>query len=150
MYNHNILQPCKQAHILGLNDILNQSHFVLCNVKISKSNDIIFSAVKLLISINRIKNKVFIYMCVCTVYIYYAYINTHTHAFLYLRKNVYLYITLIFYYINIHVNTCKYFLNIYCMSVCLYIINKHSPHTYIMSTKTYFGCDSLRLIVWQH
>ncbi len=40
------------------------------------------SAVKQLITINRIQNKSFCLhnICVCTVYIYYVYINTHTHT----------------------------------------------------------------------
>ncbi len=50
------------------------------------------SAVKWLIAINRIQNKV-IYLhniSVCTVYIYYVYINTHTYSIYF--KNIYMYI----------------------------------------------------------
>uniref|UniRef100_A0A8C1MYU2 Aspartate aminotransferase, mitochondrial n=1 Tax=Cyprinus carpio TaxID=7962 RepID=A0A8C1MYU2_CYPCA len=36
-----------------------------------------------------------------------------------------------------YVNTCKYFQNIYCMCVYLYIYNIHRTHTYIMQTKTF-------------
>ncbi len=39
-----------------------------------KNNTII--AVKLLITINRIQNKAFVYI-ICVVYIYYVYINIH-------------------------------------------------------------------------
>ncbi len=41
-----------------------------------KNNTII--AVKLLITINRIQNKAFVYI-ICVVYIYYVYINIHTY-----------------------------------------------------------------------
>ncbi len=42
-------------------------------------------------------------------------------------------------YMNIYryVNTCKYFQNIYCMYVYLYIHNKYTQSTYIMQTKTF-------------
>ncbi len=34
-------------------------------------------------------------------------------------------------YKYIHVNTCKYFQNIYCMCVYLYMHNIHSTHRYV-------------------
>ncbi len=50
------------------------------------------------------------------------------------------------------VNTYKYFQNIYCMCVYLYIHNKYTQNTHIYHANKnfYFGCDLLRLIVWQH
>ncbi len=53
---------------------------------------------------------------------------------------LYLYITYIYYNINyikkqyIHVNTCKYFQYIYCMSVYLYIHNKYTQIYYVNKT----------------
>ncbi len=51
----------------------------------------IYSAVKKLIAIKRIQNKLFCLhnICVCTVYIYSVYRSTHTHIF---RKYVHVYI----------------------------------------------------------
>ncbi len=42
-----------------------------------------------------------------------------------------------------HVNACKYFLNIYCMCVYLYIHNKYTQntHIYFANKNFYFGCD---------
>ncbi len=46
-------------------------------------------------------------------------------------------------YKYIHVNACKYFQNIYCMCVYLYIHNKYTEYTQIYSVNKnfYFGCD---------
>ncbi len=73
-------------------------------------------------------------MCVCVychifiyTYIYYVYINTHTLNYLYML-NIFIY--------NMnntfrHVNACKYFQDIYCMCVYLYIHNKYTQNTHI-------------------
>ncbi len=38
--------------------------------------------------------------------------------------------------------TCKYFQNIYCMYVYLYIHNKYTQYTHMLcKQKHYFGCD---------
>ncbi len=79
----------------------------------------------------------FCIICVCALYIYYVYINTHTCMYIYFRKMLSLYE-----YKYRHVNTCKYFQNVYCMYEYLYtlyihIINIHRTHTYIMQTKTF-------------
>ncbi len=47
---------------------------------------------------------------------------------------IYIYIK----YKNINVYTCKYFLNIYCMCVYLYVHNKYTQYTYI-----YFILDAI-------
>ncbi len=79
-----------------------------------------------------------------TVYMFYVYINTHTciYIYIYFRKKYVDNILNIFIYninyrnINIDVNACTFFQNIYCMCVyLLYIINIHRTHTYIMQTK---------------
>ncbi len=46
----------------------------------------------------------------------------------------------------------QYFLNIYCMSVFLYIHNKYAQYTHIyyVHSNFYSGCDWLWLIVAQH
>ncbi len=62
---------------------------------------IYINAVKLIIVINRIQNKLFT-KCMCTIYIYYVYINTHIYS-IYL-ENIYMYIhfySYILYYLNI-------------------------------------------------
>ncbi len=53
---------------------------------------IYISAVKRLITLNRIQNKSFYLhnISVCTVYIYYVYINTHTYSIYF--ENIYMYI----------------------------------------------------------
>ncbi len=50
------------------------------------------------------------------------------------KKNVYILNIFIYNIKYINVYTCKYFQNIYCMCVYLYIhiINKHARHAYIM------------------
>ncbi len=73
-------------------------------------------------------------MCVYTVY--YVYINTHTC--MYIFKKMYVYILNIFIYdindMNVNIYIYKYFQNICCISVYLYIHNKYTQHThtYIM------------------
>ncbi len=61
---------------------------------------IIFSAVKLLIAINRIQNKSLYLQIiwVSTVYIYNAYINTHSYSIYIFGKywHVYIYINIIY------------------------------------------------------
>ncbi len=54
------------------------------------------SAVKWLITINRIQNKSFCLhnICVCAEYIYYVYVNTHTYSIYF--ENVYIYINIIY------------------------------------------------------
>ncbi len=48
-------------------------------------------------------------------------------------------------YKNINVYTCKYFQNVYCMRVYLYIglHNKYAQyeHIYYVNKNFYFGCD---------
>ncbi len=46
-------------------------------------------------------------------------------------------------YKYIQVNTCKYFQNIYCMCMSLYIHNKYTQYTHIyyVNKNFYFGCD---------
>ncbi len=75
---------------------------------------ILFSAVKRLIASK-------ISVCVrnismCAVCIYYVYINTHTCMYILQKNMLYWYIK----YKYRHVNTCKYFPNIY-MHVCVFI-----------------------------
>ncbi len=70
-------------------------------------------------------------MCVCTVHIYFIYIYIYKYKHMhvgpiYLRKLCYAYILNIFIhklyeYKYIHVNTCTYFKNIYCICVWFYI-----------------------------
>ncbi len=69
---------------------------------------IIFSAVKRLITINRIKNKSFCLhnICMCTVYIYYVYKYKHMHV--YIHEKYVMFILNIFIY-NIkykNINVC--------------------------------------------
>ncbi len=53
---------------------------------------IIISAVKRLIVINRIQNKICLHnICVCTVYIYYVYINTHTYMYIFKENMLFIY-----------------------------------------------------------
>ncbi len=79
---------------------------------------ILNSAVKQLIAINHIWNKSFYLrnICVCTVYMCYIYLwkMLHLHMkYIYIQYKLYE-------YKYIHVNTCKYFQNIYCMCVFIY------------------------------
>ncbi len=68
------------------------------------------------------------------VYIYYVYINTQTCMYIF-KKIGYFYIWNIFIYNVCHITLyVNIFLNIYCMSVYLYIHNKYTQYTY-------FGCD---------
>ncbi len=77
-------------------------------------------AVKRLIVINRIQNKVFVYIIyVCALCIFIMYIKIHKHAYIYLRKICYVYKLSIFIYnltyMNknyIHVNICIFFFKI--------------------------------------
>ncbi len=94
--------------------------------------------------INHIQNKSFcVYnICVCTVCIYYVY-KIHTHACIYLWKicYVYIYIYIYLYMISfIWINTCKYFPNIFCMCVALYIHKIYTVHTHILC--------KLKLLFW--
>ncbi len=43
----------------------------------------------------------------------------------------------------IHVNICKYFQNMYCMIVYLYMHNNYTQYTHIyyVNKNFYFGCD---------
>ncbi len=68
------------------------------------------------------------------------------YACIYLRKICYICILNIFIYKlykYIYLNACKYFQNIYCMSVFLYIHNKYTQYTHIsyVNKNFYFGCD---------
>ncbi len=86
---------------------------------------------------------------VCTVYIYYVYINTHTCIYIFKKNMSHLYIKYIYIWYNlyeykyIYVNTCKYFQNMCCMCVSLYMHNKYTQHTHIyyVNKNLYFGCD---------
>ncbi len=42
-----------------------------------------------------------------------------------------------------HVNTYKYFQNIYCMYVYLYILNKYTQYTYIYYVNKTFILDAI-------
>ncbi len=96
--------------------------------------------------INHIQNKTFCVhnICVhCVIFIMYIYIYKYTHMHIqYMFKKIVVYILNVFIYIKLYYihKTCKYFRNIYCMCVCLYIYSLHtnSTHTYIMFTKTLF------------
>ncbi len=81
-------------------------------------------------------------MYVCCVYLLCIYKYTHMHV--YISEKCYVYILNIFIYkinymnINIHLNTCKYFQNIYYMCahlfifIYIYIHNKYTQYTHIM------------------
>ncbi len=71
------------------------------------------SAVKWLIKINHIQNKICLHsICMYTVYIYYVCINTNTCTYIFKNKNI-------VYILNIFVNVCVY---VYmCVCVCVYI-----------------------------
>ncbi len=58
------------------------------------------------------------------------------------RINIFIY-NINYMNINIHLNTCKYFQNTYCMGVylCVYIINIHRTHIYYANKNFYFVCD---------
>ncbi len=73
--------------------------------------EVIFSAVKQLIAINRIQNKSFCLhnIYVCSVYIYYVYINTHTYSIYF--ENIYMYLHVCIYIHIIYINN-KYLFNI--------------------------------------
>ncbi len=85
------------------------------------------------------------------MYIYYVYINTHTCKIWNVKtwKICYVHILNIFICnknymnINIDVNASKYFQNIYCMCLYLYIHNKYTQHTHIyyVNKNFYFGCE---------
>ncbi len=60
------------------------------------------------------------------------YIKTHTYSIYFENICMYLHI-----YIHIHIIYIMYA----CVCIYIYIRNIHSTHTYIMYTKTYFGCD---------
>ncbi len=79
-------------------------------------------------------------MCIYCVYIHYLYINALTCMYIFQKNMFCLYMKYIYkLYKYIYVNTCKYFQNIYCMCVYLYIDNEytHSIYTYIMQSKTF-------------
>ncbi len=120
--------------------LLYEQHKQCINWKNMNRIIIIFSAVKLLIAINRIQNKS-LYLqiiCVSTVYMYYAYINTLIQYIYIFGKywHVYIYINIIYNINKIYLIYKReiFFLNIYPVCVCihLYIINVHNTHTYIM------------------
>ncbi len=67
-------------------------------------------------------------MCVCCVYLLCVYINSNTFMCIYLGKICYAYI--------LNVYACKYFPNIYCMCLYLYIHNKYTQHTHIYYKQT--------------
>ncbi len=73
--------------------------------------EVIFSAVKQLIAINRIQNKSFCLhnIYACSVYIYYVYINTHTYSIYF--ENIYMYLHVCIYIHIIYINN-KYLFNI--------------------------------------
>ncbi len=106
------------------------------NVTVKTFTLLRISAVKRLIVINRIQNNSFCLhnMCVCCVYLLGIY--KYTHACIYFRKKKCLYIKYIYLEYKLyeykyrHVNTCKYFQNIYCMCVYLYIHNKYTQNTH--------------------
>ncbi len=68
---------------------------------------------------------------------YYVYINTHTCMYAFKKKyDVYilnLFIYNITEYKYTQVNACKYFLNVYGMCVYLYIHNKYTQYTHILT-----------------
>ncbi len=107
------------------------SRFYFGKINKQKHN---INAVKWLILINRIQNKVFVYIiyvcvCVCTVYIYYV----HKKACIYLRKicNVYILHIFVYEYKYIHANIIIIYA--VCMhNMYLYMHNKYTQHTYIM------------------
>ncbi len=83
------------GYLLNTNKVWGQ-YEVLIFVKVSYAYQgyiylIKTSAVKLLIAINRIQNKI-LFTCVYTVYIYYAYINTHTCMYIFKKYKLCLYI----------------------------------------------------------
>ncbi len=57
------------------------------------------------------------------------------------KKICYVYILHICIYINVY--TCKYFQNIYCMCVYLYIYNKYTEYTHIYYVKNTFILDAI-------
>ncbi len=84
--------------------------YMISIIYVYQNHNIMISADKRLVAINRIQNK---RIClhnifVCIVYIYYVYINTHTYSiyfeniYLYLHKYIYIHIIYIIYkYINV-------------------------------------------------
>ncbi len=103
--------------------------------------NIIISAVKRLITNNRIQNESFCLhnISVCTLYICYLYINIHKCMYIFYTNMLCLYmkyIYILYEYKFVYLNTCTYFQNtVYrLLYVCLYI---YITHIYNVNNKQF-------------
>jgi len=107
--------------------------FLFYNICICVCICIYTSKYKCCQKINHIQNKVFVNtMCVCCVYLLCIYKYIHMHV--YISETFYVYILIIFIY------TCKY-KKIYkvCVCACLYIHNKYTQDTHILSKQKHYS-----------
>ncbi len=105
-------------------------------------NEIKSSAVKILITINRIQNKCFCLHNICVYCVYLLCIYKYTHACI--SENNYVYTLNIFIYnINyMNINKDMEIFSKHILYVYLYIQNKYTQNTHILCKQNiYFVCD---------